>query len=74
MNKQARRQTPTSLNDFVCVRPERVAEVTDMSRTTIYKLMASGELASVKIGASRRVPMDAVRDLMHRLQSGGRVA
>ena len=31
-----------------------------LSRSTIYALIGSGELASVKIGRSRRVPWEAV--------------
>jgi excisionase family DNA binding protein len=34
-----------------------------VSRSFIYKLIANGDLPSVKIGHSRRVPIRAVREL-----------
>jgi excisionase family DNA binding protein len=34
-----------------------------VSRSFIYKLIANGDLPSVKIGLSRRVPIRAVREL-----------
>jgi len=34
-----------------------------VSRSYIYKLIATGDLPSVKIGHNRRVPIRAVRDL-----------
>ncbi len=49
--------------------PERTAEVLDVGRTTVYGLISSGELASVKIGRSRRIPADAVTDYVARLRS-----
>jgi excisionase family DNA binding protein len=37
---------------------------TGLSRTTLYRLMDSGELRFVKIGARRLIPEDALRDLL----------
>ena len=34
-----------------------------VSRSYVYKLIANGDLPSVKIGHNRRVPIRAVRDL-----------
>jgi len=34
-----------------------------VSRSFIYKLIANGDLPSVKIGHSRRIPVRAVREL-----------
>ena len=31
-----------------------------LSRSTIYSLISTGELASIKIGRSRRIPWEAV--------------
>lgn len=42
--------------------PEQAAHALSIGRTTVYELMLSGALASVKIGASRRVPIQAVQD------------
>ena len=43
------------------------AELLNQSRATIWKLMKAGELASVKIGRSRRIPAAALRDFVERL-------
>lgn len=48
--------------------PETVARVR-AGRSTVYLLIASGELESVKIGRLRRVPVDAVDDYLRRLRS-----
>jgi excisionase family DNA binding protein len=37
-------------------RPEEAAEALGISRARLYQLMAEGEIGSVKIGASRRIP------------------
>lgn len=52
--------------------PERVSERLDMGRTKVYELMATGQLESVKIGRSRRIPADAVDAFIGRLR--GQVA
>ena len=48
--------------------PERTAERLDVSRTTVYALLASGELESVRIGRSRRIPVQAVEGYVARLR------
>ncbi len=40
----------------LAVKPATAAEMLDCSRQYIYKMMAAGQLATVKIGASRRIP------------------
>lgn len=52
----------------ILLTPERAAEQLDIGRTTVYGLMASGELASVKIGRSRRIPADALVAYVDRLR------
>ena len=42
------------------LRITEVAVMLSVSRTKVYELIAAGELASVKVGGSRRVPIDAV--------------
>lgn len=42
-----------------------------VSQSTIYVLMQSGELASTKIGRSRRIPWSALRELVARSLVGG---
>ena len=44
------------------LRPEEVAQALGIGRTTVFELMRSGELRSVKIGVSRRIPMDSVTE------------
>ncbi|PPK92516.1 excisionase family DNA binding protein [Kineococcus xinjiangensis] len=41
--------------------PEEAAEVLGVGRSTVYDLMRMRLLPSVKIGRSRRVPVDALR-------------
>jgi excisionase family DNA binding protein len=41
--------------------PREVARLLSISRTKVYELMASGQLPSLRIGHSRRVPADALR-------------
>lgn len=47
--------------------PEHAADQLDVGRTTVYALMASGELRSVKIGRSRRVPAAALDEYVGKL-------
>ena len=42
------------------VRPEDAAIALGVSRTKVYELMASGRLSSLKIGRSRRIPVEAL--------------
>ena len=46
---------------------EEVAEALHIGRSRVYMLIASKELASVKIGSLRRIPVDAVREFAARL-------
>ncbi|MDQ7910758.1 helix-turn-helix domain-containing protein [Phytohabitans sp. ZYX-F-186] len=43
-------------------------------RTTIYELMASGELESVTIGRARRIPHAALVEYVDRLREQARAA
>ena len=42
-------------------RPEQAASLLEISRTRVYELMAAGQLKSVKLGRSRRIPDAALR-------------
>lgn len=47
-----------------------VADVTEqlkISRATVFELIKTGELRSIKIGQSRRIPTDAVQDYISNL-------
>lgn len=39
------------------LRVEEVAQLLAIGRSTVYELIASGQLPSVKVGGARRVPM-----------------
>lgn len=45
-------------------KPEQVAQRFEVSRTKIYELMRTGELRSVRIGGSRRIPESAVSEFL----------
>lgn len=44
--------------------PREAARLLSISRTKVYELMAAGLLASVRIGRSRRIPAQALRDFI----------
>jgi excisionase family DNA binding protein len=43
------------------LRPLEAAEAIGVGRSKVYELLASGEVPSIKIGGSVRVPVDALR-------------
>ena len=51
------------------VRPEEAARMLNVGRSTLYELLASGEIKSVKIGRSRRVAVESLRQWVARLTS-----
>lgn len=51
----------------VVYRVEEVARVLKVGRTKVFDLIRSGELASVKIGGSRRIPARSLNDYLSRL-------
>jgi excisionase family DNA binding protein len=54
-------------DDQLLYTPEGAATKLASGRTTVYALIKSGELRSVKIGRSRRIPADALQDYVTRL-------
>jgi len=56
-------------DDQLLYTPEGAAQKLAQGRTTIYELMRSGELRSVKIGRSRRIPA-ALEEYVGRLVQG----
>ncbi len=54
------------MNELLLV-PESAAERLSIGRTAVYELISSGELKSVKIGRSRRVPVSALEEYVDRL-------
>ncbi len=60
--------------DPMLYKPEEAGQTLRLSRSRIFELMASGELASVTIGRSRRIPRAALEQYVERLQASGVVA
>ncbi len=52
--------------DQLLLRAEEVQKALSLGRSTVYQMMASGELPIVRIGRSVRVPADALRDWVER--------
>ncbi|NJN17255.1 MAG: helix-turn-helix domain-containing protein [Oscillochloris sp.] len=44
------------------VRVEEAARILSLSRSTVYEMLDTGELPSVRRGAARRIPLAALRD------------
>jgi excisionase family DNA binding protein len=55
----------TSLSEIKFFTVAEVAAVMRVSKMTVYRLVHSGELASVRVGRSFRVPERAVHDYLH---------
>ena len=59
-------RTPET-TDKMLYTPIEAAQALGVSRSTIYVLMASGDIPSVRIGACRRVPVEGLRHYISRL-------
>jgi len=55
--------------DKLLLTPTEAAHALGIGRSKVYELMQTGQLASVHIGACRRVPADALNDLLQQLRS-----
>ncbi len=51
-------------------RPNEAAVLVSQGRTKLYEAIAAGELRSVKVGGSRLIPADALREYAERLAAG----
>lgn len=45
----------------ILLRPAEAADVLGLGRSKVYELIASGELPSIRIGKSVRIPVEALR-------------
>ena len=50
------------------VTPEEAAEMLSVGRTRVFSWIGRGQLRSVVIGRSRRIPFDALRDFVATLE------
>ncbi len=41
--------------------PEEAGQALSIGRTKVYELVRAGEIESIKIGVSRRIPVEALR-------------
>ncbi|MCH7837981.1 MAG: helix-turn-helix domain-containing protein [Chloroflexi bacterium] len=57
------------MSDELLVSVEEAARRLAIGRSSAYVLIRQGELASIKIGAARRVPVAALSEYVERLQA-----
>ncbi len=48
--------------------PVEAAKRLSIARSSLYELLLRGEIVSITIGRSRRIPMDALTDYIDRLR------
>ena len=48
--------------DRLLLRPTEAADLIGVGRSKIYELIAKGDVPSIRIGSSVRVPLDGLRD------------
>ena len=55
-----------STENIQLLRPQEVCERLNLPRTTIFRLLGSGAIESLKIGKRRLIPSDALTDYIER--------
>jgi excisionase family DNA binding protein len=60
---------PSPVTGPLLLTAEQVATALSICRTKVYELIRTGQLESVQIGSSRRIPVDAVSDYVERLRA-----
>jgi excisionase family DNA binding protein len=55
--------------DKLLLTPEEAAERLSVGRSRIFELIASGQLRSVRLGASRRIPTAALVEFVNELSA-----
>jgi excisionase family DNA binding protein len=58
---------------LLLVTPEQAAITLSICRTKVYQLLREGELESVQIGTSRRIPRAALSEYVERLRNETRI-
>ncbi len=56
--------------DKILLTPSEAAAALGIGRSKIYELLQAGTLPSVRIGACRRIPAEALRALVAALREG----
>jgi excisionase family DNA binding protein len=57
--------------DKLLLTPEEAASVLGIGRTKLYRLLATNQLRSVRIGGSRRIAAVALADFVRQLDTSG---
>jgi excisionase family DNA binding protein len=61
-------RVPTSIAKLQ-LRPEEAANLLSIGWSKVYELIGTGELASVRIGASQRIPAEALSEFVRQLSN-----
>ena len=56
------------MTERMLLRPTEAADILGIGRSKLYELLQDGALDSVRIGACRRIPLEALSDLVSRLR------
>lgn len=56
--------------DPVLLKVSQVVQLTSLCKSKVYQMIATGELQSVRLGRSVRVPTKAIFDLVERASAG----
>lgn len=59
-------EQPKAAVEPLLVRVEEAARLLSLSRSTIYEMMDTGELTSIRRGTARRIPVAALREWIAR--------
>ena len=63
-------RTVASHTSPLLLTPEQAAICLAICRTKLYQLLRTGDLESVRIGSSRRIPAAALAEYVQRLRNG----
>lgn len=55
------------MEQVLLLTPEEAARALSISRSKLYELLADGQLVSVRIGALRRIPVEALNSFIAQL-------
>jgi excisionase family DNA binding protein len=56
------------MTERMLLKPAEAADILGIGRSKLYELLQAGTLDSVRIGACRRIPLEALTDLVARLR------
>ncbi len=55
-------------NQPLLLTPAEAARRLSIARSSLYELVLTGQIESIKIGRSRRIPLDALTDFIDRMR------